>query len=134
MIIDIGIFIQFLISNLIIATKEQEKMSNRWTFLTNHARVFEYVATHKQCIAETMSREIGITQRVIFMILKDLEKEGYITREKVGRCNHYEIHADLPMRHHLDKNRAVRELLPGWTTEKRHLADIDRNKERILST
>jgi DNA-binding MarR family transcriptional regulator len=29
-----------------------------------------------------MSREIGVTQLVVFMILKDLEKEGYITRGK----------------------------------------------------
>jgi predicted DNA-binding transcriptional regulator len=116
------------------ARRNQKTLNNRWTFLTNHARVFEYVATHKHCAAKTMSREIGITQRVVFMILKDLEKEGYITREKVGRCNHYEIHADLPMRHHLDKNRAVGELLPGWATEKQHIAAIDRTEERILST
>ena len=108
-------------------------MSNRWTFLTNHARVFEYIATHKQCIAETMSREIGITQRVVFMILKDLEKEGYITREKVGRCNHYEIHANLPMRHRLDRSRTVREILPGWTSETRHLASDAQSEEEILS-
>jgi predicted transcriptional regulator len=92
-------------------------MSDRWTFLSSHGLVFEYVATHKNCVAETMSREIGITQRVIFMILKDLENEGYITRNKIGRCNHYLINAGLPMRHHLDSNRTVREILPAWTTE-----------------
>jgi DNA-binding HxlR family transcriptional regulator len=89
-------------------------MSNRWAFLSNHARVFEYIATHEKSIAESMSRDIGVTQRVIFMILKDLETEGYITREKIGRCNHYEIHTELPMRHHLDRNRPVAEILPGW--------------------
>jgi DNA-binding transcriptional regulator PaaX len=92
-------------------------MSDRWTFLSSHGLVFEYVATHKNLVAETMSREIGITQRVIFMILKDLENEGYIARNKIGRCNHYQINADLPMRHRLDNNRTVREILPAWTTE-----------------
>ena len=91
-------------------------MSNQWTFLSNHGRVLEYVATHKHCITETMSREIGVTQRVIFMILKDLESEGYITRKKIGRCNHYEIHADLPMLHHLDSRRMVKEILPRKTS------------------
>jgi hypothetical protein len=51
------------------------------------------------------------------MILKDLENEGYIARNKIGRCNHYQINADLPMRHRLDNNRTVREILPAWTTE-----------------
>jgi predicted transcriptional regulator len=92
-------------------------MGDHWTFLSNHGRVFEYVATHKHSAAETMSRDIGITQRVIFMILKDLENEGYISRKKIGRCNHYQINADLPMRHHLDSNRTVREILPSWIAE-----------------
>ena len=92
-------------------------MSDRWTFLSSHGLVFEYIATHEHCVAETMSREIGITQRVIFMILKDLKNDGYIVRNKVGRCNHYQINADLPMRHHLDSNRTVREILPAWTSE-----------------
>ena len=90
-------------------------MNSQWTFLSNHGRVFEYVATHEKPIADYMARDIGVTQRIIYKMLKDLETEGYITRKKVGRCNQYEVHADLPMRHYLDNNRPVGEILPGWT-------------------
>ena len=88
-------------------------MNNYWGFLSNHGLVFEYIATHKQNVAEVMARDIGVTQRVIFMILNDLESEGYISRKKIGRCNQYEIHADLPMRHPLDMGRPVGEILPN---------------------
>jgi DNA-binding MarR family transcriptional regulator len=86
-------------------------MSNRWTFLSSHGLVFEYIARHKQNSVEIMSREIGITQRAVFKIMKDLEKDGYITRKKVGRNNQYEIHSDLPMRHPLDNGRPVKVIL-----------------------
>jgi len=83
-------------------------MSGRWTFLSNHGRVFEYIVSHEATSTDIMAHEIGITQRVVFMILKDLENDGYITRKKIGRCNHYEIHADLPMWHQLNNE------LSGW--------------------
>ena len=92
-------------------------MSRQWTFLSSHGRVFEYIAGHKQNSVETMSLEIGNTQRAIFKIIKDLERDGYITRRKVGRNNQYEIHPDLPMRHQLDNGRPVREILSGIQTE-----------------
>ena len=100
-------------------------MSNHWTFLSNHGRVFEYIATHEHCTGDTMSQDIGITQRLVYMILKDLEKEGYITRIKIGRCNRYEIHTDLPMRHRLDRSRRVREILPGWSSGTQHLIVVN---------
>ena len=93
-------------------------MSGRWTFLSSHGRVFEYITTHKEQSVEAMSRKLGITQRAIFTIIKDLENEGYITRNKVGRCNQYEIHTDLPMRHPLHRNRVVGELLSGLIGER----------------
>jgi predicted transcriptional regulator len=77
---------------------------------------------HDHSSADTMAREIGITQRVVFKILKDLENEGYITRKKIGRCNHYEIHPDVPMRHKLDRARAAGEILPSWISEQKSMA------------
>ena len=92
-------------------------MSGQWTFLSSHGRVFEYIATYKEQSIEVMSRQLGITQRAVFTIIKDLEQEGYITKKKVGRCNQYEIHPDLPMRHPLHRNRVVGEILSGLKRE-----------------
>ena len=41
---------------------------------------------------------VGITERAVQRIIADLEEEGFIEREKVGRQNHYRILTDRPLR------------------------------------
>ena len=84
---------------------------SKWTFLTNHARVLVYIAKHPQSTARQIAQEIGITERAIQKIIADLEADGYITRHREGRCNRYTIHHQLPMRHRLEREYAIADLL-----------------------
>ncbi len=83
----------------------------RWTFLTNHARVLIYIAKHPQSTARQIAQEVGITERAIQKIIADLEVDGYITRHREGRCNRYTVHPQLPMRHRLEREHAIGDLL-----------------------
>ena len=83
----------------------------QWTFLTNHGRVFVYVAKHPKSTTELISREVGLSQRGVQKIIAELEKAGYIARRKEGRCNRYIVHPELPMRHQLERDHAVGDLL-----------------------
>jgi len=83
----------------------------QWTFLTNHGRVFVYVAKHPKSTTELISREVGLSQRGVQKIIAELEKAGYVARRKEGRCNRYIIHPELPMRHQLERDHAVGDLL-----------------------
>ena len=83
----------------------------QWTFLTNHGRVFVYVAKHPKSTTELISREVGLSQRGVQKIIAELEKAGYIARRKEGRCNRYIIHPELPMRHQMERDHAVGDLL-----------------------
>lgn len=82
-----------------------------WTFLSNHGRVFLYIAKNPNSTTETISREVGLSQRGVQKIIVDLEHEGYIAWHKEGRCNHYEVHTEMPMRHTLEHDHVIGEIL-----------------------
>lgn len=82
-----------------------------WTFLTNHAQVFLCIARNKGITAKDIAEAVGITERAVQRIVADLEEAGYITRERDGRRNIYEIHPEQPMRHPAQHGTPVRELL-----------------------
>ena len=83
----------------------------QWTFLSNHGRVFVYIAKKPKSTTEVISREVGLTQRGVQKIIAELEATGYIARRKEGRCNLYIVHPELPMRHHLEHTHAVGDIL-----------------------
>jgi predicted transcriptional regulator len=83
----------------------------QWTFLSNHGRVFVYITKNPKSTTELISREVGLTQRGVQKIITELESSGYIARRKEGRCNLYTVHPELPMRHSLEREHAVGDLL-----------------------
>lgn len=82
-----------------------------WTFLSNHGRVFIYLASNPSSTTETISREVGLSLRGVQKIITDLEESGYVTHQKVGRCNRYTVHPAMPMRHRLEEDHAIGEIL-----------------------
>ncbi len=85
--------------------------SPRWTFLSNHGRVFCYLAKYPRSTIEGLARDAGLSVAGVHRIIDDLEHEGYVSRERVGRRNRYTVHPELPMRHRLERNRTVADML-----------------------
>lgn len=82
-----------------------------WTFLTNHSHVLICIAGDPGIRGRDIAEKVGITERSAQSIVADLVEAGYLTRTKVGRRNHYEVHPDLPFRHPLERDHQVAELL-----------------------
>lgn len=82
-----------------------------WTFLTNHAHVMNCIAADPDSRLRDIAELVGITERGAQSIVSDLEAGGYLTRTKVGRRNRYEVHPDLPLRHPIERDHQVGELL-----------------------
>jgi len=82
-----------------------------WTFLTNHAIVLLLLAKHPLVTGRELSRLIGITERSVRNIISDLESEGYIKKSREGRQVRYKINPHLPLRHHTQKDKAIKILL-----------------------
>jgi predicted transcriptional regulator len=89
-----------------------------WTFVTNHALALTSIAKNLDKTAREIGDDVGVTERTAHKIIMDLEKDGYITKTKVGIKNTYRIHPELPIK---TADRAVGELLEllGWKRKKK---------------
>ncbi|MEO1061381.1 MAG: winged helix-turn-helix domain-containing protein [Actinomycetota bacterium] len=88
-----------------------EPVAPRWTFLTNHGHVLVAISRDPELRQRDISELVGITPGAVQKILDDLENDGYIRREKVGRRNRYEIVEGEPLRHPLEDHHTIDELL-----------------------
>jgi len=87
-----------------------------WKFVTNHALVLCLIAQQTRITARDISATIGITEKATRNIINDLEADGYVTKKREGRRIRYRINPDLPMRHEIQEDKAVGDLLEvlGW--------------------
>lgn len=83
----------------------------RWTFLTNHSHVLILLNTEPDLVLREIAARVGITERAIQQILSDLENEGFIEREKIGRRNHYRVKLDHYLRHPIESHCKIADLL-----------------------
>jgi len=82
-----------------------------WTFLSNHGHVLICIAEDSEIRGRDIAAQVGITERAAQSIVSDLVEAGYVSRERVGRRNQYEIHPELPLRHPVENEHSVGELL-----------------------
>ena len=87
------------------------KNDHLWRFATNHAHVLLCIAATPTARVRDIAAHVGITERTAAHIVKDLEQAGYLTKTRNGRRNHYEVHAELPLRHPRHRHRTVGELI-----------------------
>lgn len=79
----------------------------RWTFLSNHSHVLLCIADDPDVRLRDVAVRVGITERAVQRIVAELEEEGYLSIEKVGRRNHYLVNRNLPLRHPLEDHLAI---------------------------
>lgn len=82
-----------------------------WSFLTNHAHVLVAIARDPDLRQRDIADLVGITEGAVQRILHDLEEDGYVQRERVGRRNRYRVHPERPLRHQLDHPHTVGDIL-----------------------
>ena len=83
----------------------------RWNFITNHGLVLLYVSRNPQCTMREMANALGVTERSIQRVLKDLESEGYVTWQGTGKGNIYQINHTRGLKHELTRDSVVGDLL-----------------------
>ena len=82
-----------------------------WKFLSNHAMVLLCIADDPGIRLRDIAAVVGITERATHRIVDELEGDGYISRERRGRRNHYTLRANLPLRDPLLQDRKLADLL-----------------------
>jgi len=82
-----------------------------WTFLTNHAHVLVCIAEDPDVLLREVAQRVDITERAAQRIVAELEAAGYLSHEKVGRRNRYQVNPALPLRHSLEEHLEIGTLL-----------------------
>jgi hypothetical protein len=83
----------------------------RWSFLTNHARVLLCIAHDPSARLRDIAASLGITERSAYAIVTDLTAAGYVVKQKDGRRNSYQIQAHLPLPEPASQEPAIGEVL-----------------------
>jgi DNA-binding Lrp family transcriptional regulator len=81
------------------------------SFLTNHALALLCVAREPGMRIRDIAACVGVTERAAHRIVCELEDGGYLSRHRIGRRNFYEVHPEVPLRHPLEQEHHVGELL-----------------------
>ena len=85
--------------------------TGHWTFLTNHAHVLLCLVEDPEIRLRDVADRVGITERAVSNILRDLEAADIIARTRDGRRNRYTIDGSHALRHPLEAHRRIGELL-----------------------
>ena len=83
----------------------------RWSFLTNHARVLLCIAHDPGARLRDIAASLDITDRSVHGIVTDLTAAGYVVKHKDGRRNLYQIQAHLPLPEPASQEPAIGEVL-----------------------
>lgn len=82
-----------------------------WTFLTNHGHVLVCLAATPDARLRDVAERVGITERAVQQIVRELEQSGYVVKQRVGRRNNYTVVRAGRFRHPLESGTAVGEFI-----------------------
>lgn len=83
-----------------------------WTLLTNHGHVLMCIVAEPTMRVRDIAQQTGITERAAHRIVSDLEEAGFVSHERVGRRNHYEVHASMRTDHPLERHIDITAFVP----------------------
>lgn len=82
-----------------------------WTFLTNHTHVLLCLYRQPDQRLRDVAAAVGITERMVQRIVAELVGAGYLDITKEGRCNRYSVSSKLRLRHPLETQHTIGDLL-----------------------
>lgn len=84
---------------------------NSWTIFSNHGHVLLCLAREPELLLREVAEKVGITERAVQKIVAELEADGYLVKERIGRRNRYEIVPNMALRHELEKHKSIKDLI-----------------------
>jgi len=85
-------------------------MSN-WTLLSNHGHVLVCLARDSEARLRDVAADVGITERAVQKIVRDLQDGGMVSVTKNGRRNSYRLHKKKTLRHELELHCTLRDFI-----------------------
>jgi DNA-binding transcriptional ArsR family regulator len=82
-----------------------------WSLFASHGLVLAFVANNPDATIREISDALGLTERQISRVLRELENGGMITVEKAGRRNCYAVNEDASYNHPSLSHVKIRDLV-----------------------
>lgn len=89
----------------------REQMSASFSFLTSHSHVLLLIARQPDVRMKELAQSIGITERAVQTIVRELTAAGYLLIVRVGRRNRYEIVSNKQLWHPSEHSHTVGSLI-----------------------
>lgn len=84
---------------------------SKWTLFSNHGHVLVVLSRDPDARLRDVAQTVGITERAVQKIVRDLQDGGLVSVTKRGRRNRYRLHPNQPLRHTLEAHCTTGELL-----------------------
>jgi len=78
-----------------------------WTIFSNHGHVLVCLAGDPEARLRDVAAQVGLTERAVQTIVRDLQHSGMISISKHGRRNRYRIENKKTLRHDLEAHCTV---------------------------
>ncbi len=83
----------------------------KWTLFSNHGHVLVCLVNDPESRLRDVAVQVGITERAVQKIVRDLQDVGMLNVTKDGRRNRYRIDKSRPLRHKLESHCTVADLI-----------------------
>jgi len=80
---------------------------------TNYGLVLMRIWIDPDVTLSAIAQDIGIKERAVYAIVRELVQEGYIVKEKEGRRNRYHVNIDRALEFQPLPNTTVRQQIMG---------------------
>lgn len=84
---------------------------SKWTLFSNHGHVLIYLARDPESRLRDVANDVGITERAVQKIVRDLQDCSMLSVTKHGRRNQYKIHNRQALRHDLEAHCTLGDLI-----------------------
>jgi len=106
-----------------------------WTLFSNHGHVLVCLARDSAARLRDVAMDVGITERAVQKIVRDLQDGGMVSVTKNGRRNSYRIHRKKTLRHDLESACTLKDLIKFVNKDSRSrqssAADKDESKKSM---
>ena len=82
-----------------------------YPLLTPHAHVLMCLEKEPDIRMIDVALRLGLTERWVQQIIKELAESGHISRRREGRNNHYVVNQDVTLPHRVESQWRVKDLL-----------------------
>jgi DNA-binding Xre family transcriptional regulator len=83
----------------------------KWTLFSNHGHVLICLINDPGARLRDVAADVGITERAVQKIVRDLQDVGMLSVTKDGRRNRYRIDTTKPLRHELEAHCTIADLI-----------------------